>query len=147
MTELNTRNVTLRVTRSAYQSQHGVVFNGVEVDPETFRKVNARQHYIVRIEDTDRVSLVPAFKKGMLLDILPKTKLLIPVTEGFERFIVTTDTVGVVRPAGQLIVELLGGSSLFKGIGPVKAEKLWAFFGEELYDLLDKGDHLSLIHI
>lgn len=145
MTELNTRYVTLRVTRSAYQSRHGVVFNGVEVDPDTFRKVNSRQHYIVRIEDVDCTSVIPTFKKGMLLDILPKTKLLIPMIEGFERFIVTTDTVEVVRPAGQLIVELLGGSSLFKGIGPVKAEKLWAFFGEELYDLLDKGDHKTLV--
>jgi exodeoxyribonuclease V alpha subunit len=145
MTELNTRYVTLRVTRSAYQSRHGVVFNGVEVDPDTFRKVNSRQHYIVRIEDVDCTSVIPAFKKGMLLDILPKTKLLISMIEGFERFIVTTDTVEVVRPAGQLIVELLGGSSLFKGIGPVKAEKLWEFFGEGLYDLLDKGDHKTLV--
>ncbi|KJY97650.1 AAA family ATPase [Pseudoalteromonas ruthenica] len=144
MTKIHTRPVTLRVTRSAYHSQGGAVFHGVEVDQNTLRKINARQHYIVRVLGDDQDAITSSIVKGMMLDIVPKTQLKVPTGLGLERFILTTNKIEILRPEGDLIVDLLGGSSRFKGIGPVKAQKLWAHFAESLYDLLNQGDIRTL---
>tara|TARA_R110001606_G_scaffold96158_5_gene213019 strand:+ start:227 stop:640 length:414 start_codon:yes stop_codon:yes gene_type:complete len=135
MSNIHTRPITLRVTRNAYHSQGGAVFHGVEVDQETLQKINARQHYIIRVEGSDQDAVISTFAKGMMLDVVAKTQLKVPTDLGLERFIVTTDKIDILHPEGKLIVVLIGGSSRFKGIGPVKAQKLWACFGESLYDL------------
>jgi exodeoxyribonuclease V alpha subunit len=140
MSILPSRPITLRVTRGGYRSKGGIVFNGVEVDPNTLRKINARQYFFVRIVGSELGVLLSSITKGMLLDVVPKTQLKVPTNLYLERLIVTTDQIEILRPKGKLIVDLLGGSSRFKGIGPVKAHKLWEYFGESLYDLLSKGD-------
>lgn len=117
---------------------------GVEVDQYTLRKVNRLQHYVVRVEEPDQTALVSTIARGMLLDVTPKTKLVKQLQLKHERFIVTTNQIEILRPKGHMIVELLGGSTRFKGIGPVKAQKLWQFFGESLYDLLNDGDVKAL---
>lgn len=147
MTNIHTRPITLRVTRSAYHSRGGAVFHGVEVDQNTLRKINVRQHYIIRVESRDQSAITSSIAKGMMLDVVPKTHLKVSTDLGLERFIVTTDKVEILRPEGKLIVDLLGGSSRFKGIGPVKAQKLWVHFGESLYDVLSQGDTESLMQM
>lgn len=147
MTNVHTGPITLRVTRSAYYSRGGAVFHGVEVDQITLRRINARQHYIIRVEGDDQEVLTSSIDKGMMLDVVPKTQLKIPTDLGLERFIVTTDRIEILRPEGKLIVDLIGGSSRFRGIGPVKAQKLWAHFGESLYDLLSQGDTETLMQL
>lgn len=117
---------------------------GVEVDQYTLRKVNRLQHYVVRVEESDQTALVSTIARGMLLDITPKTKLVKQLQLKHERLIVTTNQIEILRPKGHMIVELLGGSTRFKGIGPVKAQKLWQFYGESLYDLLSDGDVKAL---
>ncbi|MEH6712741.1 MAG: AAA family ATPase, partial [Paraglaciecola polaris] len=128
-------------------SQGGAVFHGVEVDQETLQKINARQHYIIRVEGSDQDAVISTFAKGMMLDVVAKTQLKVPTDLGLERFIVTTDKIDILHPEGKLIVVLIGGSSRFKGIGPVKAQKLWACFGESLYDLLRQGDTETLMQM
>ncbi|MGU5786063.1 helix-hairpin-helix domain-containing protein [Aeromonas caviae] len=39
---------------------------------------------------------------------------------------------------------MLGSHARFKGVGPVKARKLWSTFGESLFEILDNGDVVSL---
>ena len=147
MSNIHTRPVTLRVTRSAYHSRGGAVFHGVEVDQNTLRKINSRQHYIIRVESSDQSAIMSSIAKGMILDVVPKTQLKVPTDLGLERFIVITDKIEILRPEGKFIVDLLGGSSRFKGIGPVKAQKLWAHFGESLYDVLSQGDTETLMQM
>jgi exodeoxyribonuclease V alpha subunit len=147
MNNIHTRPVTLRVTCNAYHSQSGAVFHGVEVDEDTLQKINARQHYIIRVEGSDQDAVISTIVKGMMLDVVPKTQLKVPTDLGLERFIVTTDKIDILHPKGKLIVDLIGGSSRFKGIGPVKAQKLWAYFGESLCDLLSRGDTEALMQM
>ncbi|CUS47488.1 MAG: RecD/TraA family helicase [Idiomarinaceae bacterium HL-53] len=117
---------------------------GVEVDQYTLRKINRLQHYVVRVEEPDQTALVSTIARGMLLDITPKTKIVKQLQLKHERLIVTTNQIEILRPKGHMIVELLGGSTRFKGIGPVKAKKLWQFYGESLYDFLSDGDVKAL---
>lgn len=147
MTNNHTHHIVLRVTRSAYTSRGGAVFHGVEVNQDTLCKVNARQHYIIRVEESDQDSITSSIAKGMILDIVPKTQLKVSTDLGLERFIVSTNKIEILRPEGKMIVDLIGSSNQFKGIGPVKARKLWGHFGENLYDLLDQGNIESLMQM
>lgn len=136
--------LTVRVTRSAYPGKHSVVFNAVEVDSVTLHRVNVRQYYIVKVENTDPDLMVENIHRGMIMDIQPESKLYAPSDGEFERFIITPQKLVLLRPRGQLIVDLIGGSSKFKGIGPVKAKKLWSRFGDSLYEILNNAEEKSL---
>ena len=50
-------------------------------------------------------------------------------------------------PSGEHIVTLMAESDDFRGIGSVKARKLWETFQEQLYDLLDRGDVAALTQV
>ena len=116
MTNNHTHHIVLRVTRSAYTSRGGAVFHGVEVNQDTLCKVNARQHYIIRVEESDQDSITSSIAKGMILDIVPKTQLKVSTDLGLERFIVSTNKIEILRPEGKMIVDLIGSSNQFKGI-------------------------------
>ncbi|TVU71511.1 AAA family ATPase [Pseudoalteromonas distincta] len=141
------RPITIRVTRSACHSRDGAIFNGVEIDPLTFKKINKLEHFIVLIEDSDQDVIVSTITKGMLLDVTPKAKLTITTDSVLKRFLVTTKKIDFLSPQGALIADLIGTGSRFKGIGPVKAQKLWAVFGERLSDLLTQGDIEALTQV
>lgn len=48
--------------------------------------------------------------------------------------------ISLMRMSGEHIVTLMAECDDFQGIGMVKARKLWAVFGEDLYGYLDNGD-------
>ena len=50
------------------------------------------------------------------------------------------------RPSGGMIVHLLKGP-LFPDIGPQTAQALWQRFGEELYDVLARGDRTAIADV
>lgn len=147
MNIIHSRPITVRVTRNAYRGKGGAVVHGVEVDSDTLVKANKFQHLIISIEGGDQDVVISEIKKGMLIDVTPKTKLKGSTEKGFERLLITTSNIDILRPESKLIVDLIGGSSRFKGIGPVKAQKLWAHFGEALFELLDNGDSKTLRQI
>jgi exodeoxyribonuclease V alpha subunit len=53
---------------------------------------------------------------------------------------VRAEELAMVRESGQMIIHLLARNRRFPGVGPVKARALWLRFGEDLYDVLDRGD-------
>ena len=81
------RPITVRVTRNAYRGKEGAVVHGVEVDPETLVKANRFQHLVISIEGNDQDVVISELKKGMLIDVRPKTKLKGRTENGFERFL------------------------------------------------------------
>ncbi|NUX98836.1 AAA family ATPase [Paraburkholderia sp. JPY169] len=50
-------------------------------------------------------------------------------------------------PRGRLIVDYLALSANFPGIGEAKARRLWDFFGDELADVLGRGDLTALCQV
>lgn len=53
----------------------------------------------------------------------------------------------LTRVAGDNIVDVLANNPAFKGIGPVKARRLWTAHGEDLYRILDAGDVDALLSV
>lgn len=53
----------------------------------------------------------------------------------------------LLLPSGEHIVSFMAESDAFKGIGWVKARKLWETFGERLYNVLDRGDVSTLASV
>jgi exodeoxyribonuclease V alpha subunit len=133
-------SLSIRVTRSAYVGRGGVVFNGVEVCADTLATINVKAHFVIKIEESDVEVLLAEIKRGIILDVTVNTRFEVKVDYGFKRYIITTKEIAFLRPKGQMIVELLGNSAKFKGIGPVKAKKLWEHFGDQLVEILDEAE-------
>ncbi len=53
----------------------------------------------------------------------------------------------LLRPSGRLIVGTIAKSPAFRGIGEVRANRLWDAFGEKIYELLDTGDPAPFIDL
>ena len=133
-------SLSIKVTRNAYVGRGGIVFNGVEVCVDTLATINAKAYFVIKIEESDVEVLLAEIKRGIILDVTVNTRFEVKVDYGFKRYIITTKEIAFLRPKGQMIVELLGNSSKFKGIGPVKAKTLWRHFGERLIEVLDNAD-------
>ncbi len=50
----------------------------------------------------------------------------------------------LIRPSGEHVITLIAESPAFRGVGHVKARKLWERFGVRLYDILDARDAATL---
>ena len=60
---------------------------------------------------------------------------------------VDAEDISLTLPSGEHIVTLMAESEDFRGVGRVKARKLWEAFGERLYDIFDEGDAASLTEV
>lgn len=129
----------LRVTNKPHINREKVVFFAVKIDPDTWKNLEYKTHYVVEIEDSNVNSYFEKLAKGIVCQVTPKTILQKEVDYNgvtFSRKTIATDCFELVRSEGNLIINLLS-SGRFKGIGELKAKKLWDRFGEELYDVLD----------
>ncbi|MEZ9026859.1 AAA family ATPase [Vibrio cyclitrophicus] len=132
-----------RVTRSAYNKKGHVSFLAVEVDSYLYQITDPNIFYIIEIEDNDSSYYLSTLVPGVICQLIPNTMLEKKIKyEGVtvsKRF-VTTDNFMLVRPSGDLIIDLLSKGRLFKGVGKSKAQALWAALGESLYDALEHKD-------
>ncbi len=133
-------SLTLRVSTIRSQNplgRGGAIFTGVEVDGDGHR-VDARAHLVVK---APHYLLLGSVELGQLWRITGVAKDNTIVVNGYRLIesTITPETMELVRPSGEHIVTLLAECDAFKGIGMVKARRLWDHFGEELYALLDAG--------
>jgi len=133
-------SLTLRVSTIRSQNplgRGGAIFTGVEVDGDGYR-VDARAHLVVK---APHYLLLGSVELGQLWRITGVAKDNTIVVNGYRLIesTITPETMELVRPSGEHIVTLLAECDAFKGIGMVKARRLWDHFGEELYALLDAG--------
>ncbi|MGO2162084.1 MAG: AAA family ATPase [Vibrio toranzoniae] len=132
-----------RVTRSAYNKKGHASFLAVEVDSYLYQITEPNIFYVIEIEDNDSSYYLSTLVPGVICQLIPNTMLEKKIKyEGVtvsKRF-VTTDNFMLVRPSGDLIIDLLSKGRLFKGIGKSKAQALWAALGESIYDALEQKD-------
>lgn len=133
-------SLTLRVSTIRSQNplgRGGAIFTGVEVDGDGHR-VDARAHLVVK---APHYLLRGSVELGQLWRITGVAEDNAIVVNGYRLIesTITPETMELVRPSGEHIVTLLAECNAFKGIGMVKARRLWDHFGEELYALLDAG--------
>lgn len=140
----------IRITTPAREQRGNAVFIGVEVSPQTMTKMVSDVYFIVCINDNDAGIYCDELKKGAIVELIPNTFIQKRVKrDGFidTQVHISASSFSLLRPSGELIVNLLAGSSRFKGIGPRKAEKLWTEIGDELYQILDDGDTEKLLSV
>lgn len=131
----------LRITNKPQIKKNKVAFLAVEIEPETWINLDSRTHYIVEVEDEDFKAYVSELAVGVVCQLIPKTILQKKIVHNgvkFNRKIITTTNFTLVRSEGSLIIKLLS-SGKFRGVGELKAKRLWERFGDELYDILDSN--------
>ncbi len=134
-------SLTLRVSTIRSQnplSRGGAIFTGVEIDGHG-QRVDAKAHVVVK---APHLLLQGSVESGQLWRITGVAEDNAIVVNGYRMIesTIVPETMELLRPSGEHIVALLAECDAFKGIGMVKARRLWDRFGEELYALLDAGE-------
>ena len=118
----------------------GCIFGGYEVDmsgkikdPTTFVVVKAR---------TSQLPTQDSVERGEHWHVVGRAQQMLREQDGYQMKELVVDPTSVlkVRESGEAIIFAIAVNKRFKGIGEVKARALWNRFGEELYDILDRGD-------
>ncbi|GAA0856462.1 AAA family ATPase [Aliiglaciecola litoralis] len=147
--DIQTEPLFLRITKKPSFRKDKIVFFAVEVQPETWSKVDNKTHYIIELLANDHAAY-DELDSGAICRIVPETLLEKQVTindSSYNRRFVTTTNFTLVRSTGSLIIKLLANSNKFKSIGERKAARLWERFGEKLYSILDQGEIDELVKV
>ena len=137
---MSTPSLTLRVSTIRSQNplgRGGAIFTGVEVNG-TGQRIDAKAHVVVK---APHYLLQCNVESGQLWRISGVAEDNAIVVNGYRMVesTIVPETMELLRPSGEHIVTLLAECDAFKGIGMVKARRLWNHFGEELYSILDAG--------
>lgn len=134
-------SLTLRVSTIRSQNplgRGGAIFTGVEID-DNGNRIDAKAHVVVK---APHYLLQGNVESGQLWRITGEAEENAIVVNGY-RLIESTivpEAMELLRPSGEHIITLLAECDAFKGIGMVKARRLWDAFGEKLYSILDAGE-------
>jgi len=134
-------DVSVRVNSVRSQNPYGrggAIFTGVQVDDNGWR-IDAKTYYVIKA--SNRV-LKTSVECGQLWRISGKHESNTIVVNGYRltEATITPAYMEMLRPSGEHIITLIGQGQAFKGIGEVKARRLWEHFGEAIYEVLDKAD-------
>jgi len=119
------------VVDSVLWSGKGTIFNAVAVDSGVRHRVVA-DHLVMPREPVS----------GEVWDIVGVIRHHLRYGDQVEASKAT-----LLRPSGRLIVDAIARSPIFRGIGEVRATRLWEALEEELYALLDGGDPAPFVEI
>ena len=138
---MSANTFTLRVLAVRSQNPHGfggAIFTGIAVDDKGLRS-DATTHYVVT---ADWHVLPVTVEQGQLWRVTGAPKPNTIVVNGYRvtEATIRAEAMQLARPSGHHIVTLLAEGESFVGIGQVKAQRLWDYFGEALYGVLDNGD-------
>ncbi|BAL23513.1 AAA family ATPase [Azoarcus sp. KH32C] len=131
---------TLRVGTIRSQNplgRGGAIFTGVEID-DNGNRIDAKAHVVVKAPHFLLQGSVEAGQLWRITGVAENNAIVVNGYRLIESTIVP-ETMELLRPSGEHLVTLLAECDAFKGIGFVKARRLWDRFGEDLYALLDAG--------
>lgn len=137
---------TLRVATLRSQNPKGFggcIFTGTPIDAQG-NVQDARAYFVV---NASKVVLghtcVQVGQWWRITGDMRQNSLVVNGYQLTEWQIAATEA-SLLLPSGEHIVSMMAESTEFRGVGFVKARKLWEVFGEALYDILDRGDITSL---
>lgn len=135
--------VTIRVLTVRSQNARGfggAIFSGKEID-DSGNIARAGTYLVVRAKHSvlSAAKVEPGQWWSVTGDVFDRHVEL----DGFEltERQMEAESAFLVRPSGEHIVTLMAEGEAFRGIGLVKARRLWETFGDALYGILDRGDH------
>lgn len=141
MMELTLRVIAIRIQNP--RGFGGCIFTGRAIDGDG-NVVDASSYFVVKASG---VLLAGAeVQVGQWWNVRGLRSKLDREVNGFwmTEWQLEAETVNLLQPSGEHIVGFIADSEDFRGIGSVKARKLWERFHEELYALLDRGDIAAL---
>ena len=137
---------TLRVATLRSQNPKGFggcIFTGTPIDA-LGNVQDARAYFVVKASKV--VLGQTCVQVGQWWRITGDTKQQSLVVNGYQltEWQIAASEASLLLPSGEHIVSMMAESAEFRGVGFVKARRLWEAFGEALYDILDRGDIASL---
>ncbi|NPT57393.1 ATP-dependent DNA helicase [Paraburkholderia elongata] len=144
MSEQTLRVSTIRSQNP--QGKGGCIFTGAPIDGQG-NVLDARAYYVVRA--SNRVLGGTSVQVGQWWRVGGDPTHNAIIVNGYHltEWQITASEAELLLPSGEHIITLMAESAEFQGIGLVKARKLWETFGSDLYDILDRGDVVSLAKI
>ncbi len=136
----------LRVSTIRSQNPNGLggcIFTGTPID-EHGNVQDARTYYVVRASNSILGNVRVQVGQWWRVTGEPKQNAIVVNGYRLTEWQIAADDAALLLPSGEHIVTLMAESADFRGIGHVKARKLWEMFGDGLYDILDHGDVSSL---
>lgn len=124
----------------------GCIFTGTLID-EKGNMQDARAYCVVRA--TNLVLGNTKVQAGQWWQITGEPNSSVVVVNGYKltECQIEANNAALLLPSGEHIVTLIAENPDFRGIGLVKARKLWEVFGEDLYSILDRRDFAPLTQI
>lgn len=138
--------MTLRVTSIRSQNPRGfggAIFAAKPIDANG-DVVDAATYWVVRASG-NVISGVPV-QTGQWWKVVGTPSSRVQDIDGYritETQVDATEAL-LLRPSGEHIVGFLADNPEFKGIGRVKARRIWDGLGDKIYDVLDNGDVATL---
>lgn len=133
---------TLRV--STLRSQNpigygGCIFTGTPIDAQG-NVQDARAYFVINASKA--VLGHTRVQVGQWWRITGDKKQNSLVVNGYKltEWQIAASEASLLLPSGEHIVSMMAESDEFRGVGFVKARRLWEAFGDALYDILDRGD-------
>jgi exodeoxyribonuclease V alpha subunit len=122
----------------------GCIFTGIPID-EQGNVHEARAYYVVRASNLVLGNTLVQVGQSWRVSGEATANPLVVNGYRLTEWQIDASDATLSLPSGEHIITLMAESADFKGVGFVKARKLWERFGEALYDILDRRDVASLL--
>lgn len=134
-------NVSVRVTSIRSANRKGCIAFGHRMD--VVRGINDRSSPVV-IRVPEAIAKLSDIAVGAIFEVYGEVSTILRTHGSFAISEMTVDAqdIRLVRPSGSQVIQWLGDN--VKGVGEVKATRLWDALGERLYDALDNADHAAI---
>lgn len=131
-------NVSVRITSIRSANKRGCIAFGHRMDVAL--GINDRSSPVV-IRVSDAIAKLSDIAVGAIFEVYGEATTVLRSHGTFAVSELTVDAqdVRIVRPSGSQVIQWLADN--IKGVGEVKATRLWDALGERLYDSLDHADH------
>lgn len=134
-------SVSVRITSIRSSNRKGCIAFGHRMDAAL--GINDRSSPVV-VRVSDAIAKLSDIAVGAIFEVYGEASTVLRAHGAFSINELTVDAqdLRLVRPSGSQVIQWLGDN--VKGVGEVKATRLWDALGERLYEALDQADHLAV---
>ncbi|MCF5711036.1 AAA family ATPase [Pseudomonas tremae] len=134
-------NLSVRVTTIRSANRKGCIAFGHRMD--VVRGINDRSSPVV-LRVAESIARLSDIAVGAIFEVYGEVNTVLRAHGSFaiNEMTVNVQDIRLVRPSGSQVIQWLGDN--VKGVGEVKATRLWDALGERLYDALDSTDHAAI---
>lgn len=133
----------LRVASVRSRLQWGVIFSGYPIEADGGQ--DNREPFVVKAVG----EAYSGIERGELWEVTGELGQQIIHVNGvpWTERLITAQDLRLLKPSGNQIVLWIAEHKLIRGIGHVKAQRLWDALGEDLYSALDVGEPGRLLEV